>query len=247
MMLNNYYKVKRRYNSDKDSYGLSYESYVQNMNDKAEEMFKRASERTGIGFDFEPDSPQGKASYALKLDLRKRGRYESFEGKAKFMEARFGIRYDAGNKALTRMFHSSVAREEYGIDYDNQSEAEVTKRTKDALVGLMRSYYGSVGARVKVFSSDPIEFFKKDKEQAEIDVDNMLKQFTGGEVDSSRGLPCSISVCKVVTSVGNKAKLNIDLAKQVMMESGQLEDLVEEHTLTPESFKISETGLILLG
>ena len=220
MMLNNYYKVKRRYNSDKDSYGLSYESYVQNMNDKAEEMFKRASERTGIGFDFEPDSPQGKASYALKLDLRKRGRYASFEEKAKFMEERFGIRYDAGNKALTRMFHSSVAKEEYGIDYDNQSEAEVTRRTKDALVGLMRSYYGSVEARVKVFSSDPIEFFRKDKEQAEIDVDNMLKQFTGGEVDSSReGFLAVYQFVKSFTSVGNKAKPNIDLAKQVMMES----------------------------
>ena len=38
MQYSNNYKV-RRYNSDKDSYGLSYESYVQNMNDKAEEMF----------------------------------------------------------------------------------------------------------------------------------------------------------------------------------------------------------------
>jgi|11_taG_2_1085331.scaffolds.fasta_scaffold00298_7 hypothetical protein len=233
MMLNNYYKVKRRYNSDKDSYGLSYESYVQNMNDKAEEMFKSASERTGIGFDFEPDSPQGKASYALKLDLRKRGAYESFEAKAKFMEARFGIRYDAGNKALTRMFHSSVAKDEYGIDYDNQSEAEVTKRTKDALVGLMRSYYGSVGARVKVFSSDPIEFFKKDKEQAEMDVDNMLRSM-GGVIDSSQeGFFAAYQFVKSFTSVGNKAKPNIDLAKQVMLESARWRDSGGETYIDP--------------
>jgi len=224
MMLNNYYKVKRRYNSEKDSYGLNYESYVQNMNDKAEAMLKSASDRTGVDFNFEEDSPEGKASYALKLDLRKRGQYLSFEEKAKFMEMRFGIRYDAGNKALTRMFHSSVAKEEYGIDYDNQSEGEVIQRTTDALTGLMRSYYGSVGERARVFGSDPTEFFAKDKEQAQIDVDNMLRAM-GGVIDSSpEGFLAAYQFVKSMTSVGNKAKPNIVLAKQVMLESARWRD-----------------------
>jgi len=228
MMLNNYYSVKRNYSAElkktgyKNSDGFSYESYVRSMNEKAEEMLKRASDRTGKGFEFDQDTPSGKASQMLKLDLMEKGMYLSLIEKGDALSTRYGINFDPSNKALTRMLHSSVAKEVYGIDYDNQSEAEVIERTTSALLGLVRSYYGTVGQRVEMFGADPIEFFAKDKEQAEIDVDNMLKEFVGGEVDSSReGFLVAYQFVKALASVGNKAKPNINLAKQIMLESAR--------------------------
>ena len=221
MMLNNYYGVKRRYKGAEDSKKGSFESYVRSMNEKAEEMLKRASDRTGKGFEFDQDTPSGKASQMLKLDLMEKGMYLDLIKKGDALSTRYGINFDPSNKALTRMLHSSVAKEAYGIDYDNQSEAEVIKRTTSALLGLVRSYYGTVGQRVEMFGADPTEFFAKDKEQAEIDVENMIKAMDG-EVDSSEeGMLVAYQFVKALASVGNRAKPNIVLAKQIMLESAR--------------------------
>ena len=221
MMLNNYYGVKRRYKGVEDSKKGSFESYAKKMNEEAEAMLKRASDRTGKGFDFDQDTPSAKASQMLKLDLIEKGQYMSLIKKGDALSTRYGINFDPSNKALTRMLHSSVAKEAYGIDYNNQSEAEVIKRTTDALLGLVRSYYGTVGQRLDMFGSDPVEFFAKDKEQAKIDVDNMIKAM-GGEIDSSEeGMLAAYQFVKSCCSVGNRARPNIDLAKQVMLESAR--------------------------
>ena len=160
------------------------------------------------------------------------------------MEERFGIGYDAVNKALTRMFHSSVAKKSTALTM-TISQRRGCKRTTNALVGLMNLIADLWAPESRCLApTHPV--LTKDKEQAEIDVDNMLGQFTGGEVDSSReGFLAVYQFIKSFTSVGNKAKPNIDLAKQVMMELPT--EYLVENTLIPESFRISETGLTLPG
>ncbi len=221
MMLNNYYGVKRRYKGADASQKSSFENYAKQMNDEAEAMLKRASDRTGKDFEFDQDTPSGKASQMLKLDLTEKGMYLDLIKKGDALSTMYGINFDTSNKALTRMLHSSVAKEAYGIDYDNQSEAEVIKRTTSALLGLVRSYYGTVGRRVEMFGADPTEFFAKDKEQAKIDVDNMIKAMDS-EIDSSEeGMLVAYQFVKALTSVGNRANPNIVLAKQIMLESAR--------------------------
>ena len=242
MMLNNYYGVKRRYKGAEASQKASFENYAKQMNDEAEAMLNRVSDRTGKGFDFDQDTPSAKASQMLKFDLTEKGKYLSLVQKGDALSRRYGINFDPSNKALTRMLHSSVAKETYGIDYDNQSEAEVTKRTTDALLGLVRSYYGTVGQRLDMFGSDPIEFFTRDKEQAKIDVSNMIKAMEG-EVDSSEeGMLVAYQFVKSCCSVGNRARPNIDLAKQIMIESARWRSRGGETYIDPRIIQDIRTG-----
>lgn len=222
-MMNMYYNAKRTYDaSDKSAEATANTArYMDSLNAKAEEMLKRASEATGKPFDFESDTPHGKASMAVKLDLTERGMYSSIEEKGKRLQEYYGINYDVSTKSLTRALHSGLAKEAWGIDYNNQTEAELTTKLTGALGGLMKGYYGTVDQRTKMFGSDPVDFFKADMAEAKTDVAEMLDEL-GGEIDSTEdGMVVAYQFIKAATSIGNTAAPNITLAKQIMLESAK--------------------------
>ena len=226
-MMNMYYNVKRRYMEGQgkekmnDETMKQYESYVNKMNEEAASMIKRAAEATNKTFDYEPDSPEGMASAAVKLDITERGMYSSIEEKANNLRKHYGINIDSSNKSLIRTLHSEVAKEAYGIDYKTQSEHELRNKLTKATTGLMTSYYGTSDQRVKMFGTDPVKFFENDKVEAENDVNDIMKALDN-EIDSSpKGAFIAYQFIKASTSIGNQSRPNIKLAKQVMLESAR--------------------------
>ena len=234
------------------SYGIT-EQMVDKMEKMSIAMIDKIAKRDGVAFEFEPDTPRGKASMALRRD-----RLGSKEDRLTAKELVESIREATGlhvkGQAAINSVLADMVREEYGFNTDEWFDMSIDERQKIAspfINKLMSAAYSDGDKRSALFGEkDPLKFFEYNKNATEADLDVMERD--GIFLEDRKSNAVAYNIIKAITSQGNLSKRNMSAASIIFYNSAMHRDAGGRGYIDPRIIEdlrngTSTSGLDLSG